>query len=89
MQVNINTSHLVADHPFHPMGVEIPSYLANTLSVPVLLATFFTGCAVILGSTYKLITWRNPNLGRKDLAVALWFTLCGFIHLFFEGQAYY
>lgn len=81
----MNTSDPTTLHPYHPVAAEIPSYLANTLSVPTLLATFFTGCAAILGTAYKLIKWRQPSLSRGNMATALWFTLCGFIHLFFEG----
>ncbi|KAL1881467.1 hypothetical protein VTK73DRAFT_3529 [Phialemonium thermophilum] len=85
----MNTTDTINIHPYHPVGVEIPGYLANSLPVRTLLVSFFTGCAVILGTAFYFLQWKRPNLSRGDVLTGLWFALCGFIHFFFEGYFAY
>ncbi|EXJ61756.1 hypothetical protein A1O7_02186 [Cladophialophora yegresii CBS 114405] len=76
-------------HPYYPTEIEILNFVANDLTVPQLLATFATGCAVILGLTWFLASRFAPRLKKTDKLIAIWFCLCGFIHLFFEGYFAY
>jgi len=80
-----NFSNLITDHPYYPLEVEIASYLANEWSVPVLLGTFSTVCAVILVGTLLGVNKVHPQLPGCEKAAIWWFVLSGFIHLFFEG----
>lgn len=79
----------MTSHPYFPAGVEIPGYVANSLPLPMLLSSFFSGIAVIWAATYVLVTRTRPNITRSDLATSLWFGMCGCIHLFFEGYFAY
>lgn len=75
----------MTSHPYFPAGVEIPGYVANSLPLPMLLSSFFIGIAAIWATTYVLVTRTRPGISRSDIAVALWFGMCGCIHFFFEG----
>ena len=77
----------MTSHPYYPAGVAIPGYVANSLSTPVLLVSFFTGIAAILTTTYLLVTRIRPSISRPDIIAALWFGMCACIHLFFEGMS--
>jgi hypothetical protein len=63
-------------HPFYPIEAEVVGYLANKWSVPTLLALFFGGFAVILGTTLPIVNLMNPRLPKWDKAIVLWFVLC-------------
>ncbi|EXJ66274.1 cholestenol delta-isomerase [Cladophialophora psammophila CBS 110553] len=76
-------------HPYYPTEIEIVNFAANEMSVPELLATFATGCTIILSLTWFLTSSLAPRLRVVDKVIALWFCLCGFIHLFFEGYFAY
>jgi hypothetical protein len=73
-------------HPYYPTEAQIVGYVANSMSVPALLASFAGGCTVIFGITFLLVKRVRPTISRGDLATIMWFVLCGFIHLFFEGK---
>ena len=72
-------------HPYFPPESPIAGYLANEYNTLELVSLFAAGCAVIFGCTFVTVKRVRPNLPVSDLAVILWFVLCGFIHLFFEG----
>jgi cholestenol Delta-isomerase len=76
-------------HPYYPVEAEITGYLANEYGVPTLLAAFAAGCATIFGVTYVLVTRTRRDISTSELLTVLWFTLCGFIHFFFEGYYVY
>ncbi|KIW88191.1 uncharacterized protein Z519_11302 [Cladophialophora bantiana CBS 173.52] len=76
-------------HPYYPTEIEIVNFAANEMSVPELLAAFATGCTIILSLTWFLTSSLAPRLRVVDKVIALWFCLCGFIHLFFEGYFVY
>lgn len=77
---------LVEEHPYFPLGVSLPGYAANTIASPLLVTYFGIGTGIILFSAYSAITRARPSLPKAELATALWWVLCGFIHLFFEGE---
>ena len=76
-------------HPYYPIESEIVGYLANEYNTLELVSLFAAGCAVIFSCTYMTVKKLRPNVPLSDVLVVLWFTLCGFIHLFFEGYYAY
>lgn len=79
----------VPKHPYFPSESPIAGYLANEYNTLELVSLFAAGCAVIFSCTYVTVKKVRPSLPLSDLVVILWFTLCGFIHLFFEGYYAY
>lgn len=73
-------------HPFYPLGVVVPGYVANTMSATVILSIFYATCATILGVAYVLTRRAQRTLTTGETWTALWFVLCGTIHLFLEGS---
>ncbi|KAI1158734.1 Emopamil-binding protein [Nemania serpens] len=75
----------MSPHPYHPLGVHIPAYEANTTPVPVLLAalTGTLGLAV-LGAALAARKF-NPGLSASGLAVFCWFVMNACLHCVFEG----
>lgn len=72
-------------HQYYPTEIEVLGYIANTMSVPMLLASFSGGCAAIFSITYLIVKRVRPSISNGELATILWFVLCGCIHTFFEG----
>lgn len=71
-------------HPYYPLGVEIVGYLANEWNTLELVSMFAAGCAVIFSVTYAILMKTRPNASNSDVAIMMWFVLCGFIHFTFE-----
>ncbi|QPH19706.1 hypothetical protein C2857_004999 [Epichloe festucae Fl1] len=80
---------LIADlgppQPFYPLGVSVPTYVANTMSTSVLLSIFAAGCGSLFLPTYVFATRSRPGISLGEVLIAFWWVLCGFIHFFFEG----
>ncbi|KAB8288841.1 hypothetical protein EYC80_010744 [Monilinia laxa] len=76
-------------HPYYPLHLEIPQYLANQWDTITLVSIFAAGCAAIFSFTYLLVMRIRPRISTADLWTVLWFVLCGCIHLFFEGYYAY
>ncbi|KAL0944845.1 3-beta-hydroxysteroid-delta -isomerase [Colletotrichum truncatum] len=76
-------------HPYHPLDASLPGYAENKLDALAICSAFAAGTITILAPTYKIIRRSNPSLPNGELATALWFVLCGFIHFFFEGYFAY
>lgn len=86
-------------HPYHPLGVAIPGYVANEMATVTILAYFAVGCSLVLGATavvvlkYAVPRYAAGEQGRGgrristgEVATAMWFVLCGFIHIGMEGE---
>ena len=86
---NVTETLVEGNHPYFPLGVELQDFAPNTISGPVLVAYFAAGSSAILATAFALLSRTSPSLRRKDVATALWFTLSGCIHLFFEGYFAY
>lgn len=82
--VNMNDSSV--PHPYFPVGALMADYAANTTPTPVLLLYFVLGTGSILAGALAIARRAQPNLSRENTLTAMWFVLCGFIHLFFEGM---
>jgi cholestenol delta-isomerase len=76
----------MAGHPYNPPGLALPGYMPNQTSVPILLMCFAVGVAFVCSTTSALARTVHPGIGRGKLLTAMWFILCGCIHLFFEGM---
>jgi hypothetical protein len=63
-------------HPHYPLGVEIAGYIANDMSVPMLLACFSAGVAAIWSGAYLIVKKYRPTLSTGELLTFLWFVLC-------------
>ncbi|TQS33992.1 hypothetical protein Golomagni_05644 [Golovinomyces magnicellulatus] len=72
-------------HPYYPIGVAIPQYVSNTMDAFTLVTYFGIGVVSIFVATYVLAIRTRPTIGTGDLLCAMWWAMCGFIHLFFEG----
>ncbi|KAI1371092.1 emopamil binding protein [Hypoxylon crocopeplum] len=72
-------------HPYYPIGVVITGYVAKTLSTLEILGIFTVTCLSILAPTLLYIRRTRPHLPSGDVLTALWFVLCGSIHLGLEG----
>ncbi|KAF4624860.1 hypothetical protein G7Y89_g13309 [Cudoniella acicularis] len=78
---------MTTTHPYFPEGLLLSGgiYVPNTFGAISLVIAFAGGCFFILGTALIVANWVNPNLKTSDRGLILWFTLCGMIHLFFEG----
>lgn len=73
-------------HPYYPLGVVIPGYVAPSMSTLEILTKFTLTCLSILVPTGIYVYTRKSPVSRPDAVAALWFVLCGFIHLGLEGM---
>ena len=77
MMAKLNTSsHLITDHPYYPLEVEIAAYLANEWSVPLLLGVFFSLCGTVVLGTKHMVNKVHPNLPTSEKAVIWWLVIC-------------
>ena len=74
-------------HPYFPIGIDLPGYIANTIPALLLVECFVSGVAVIFLATYLVVKHARPNISNGKLATTMWFVLCAFIHFFFEGRS--
>lgn len=73
-------------HPYYPLDLEFPDYVPNTLSTISILLIFFFTLSAVLAPMHVFIRRYNPKLPLSEVATALWFVLCGIIHLGLEGS---
>lgn len=73
-------------HPYYPLGVAIPGYVAKVLTTQEILAIFIATCLGILVPTFIYIRHARSDLPSSEVFTALWFVLCGFIHIGLEGK---
>ncbi|EJP65814.1 3-beta-hydroxysteroid-Delta(8), Delta(7)-isomerase [Beauveria bassiana ARSEF 2860] len=76
----------VVNYSYYPPNVVIDGYVANTLSTTQILAIFTSTLASVLVPCFLLIRRVRPSIPTSELATALWFVLCGVIHLGLEGH---
>jgi cholestenol Delta-isomerase len=62
-------------HPYYPIGVAIPSYVANEMGTVELLSIFALGCLVILSILWFTLGKLSREIGFWDKMTILWFTL--------------
>ncbi|KAL2179646.1 Emopamil-binding protein [Thermothelomyces heterothallicus CBS 202.75] len=79
----------MASHPYYPPDLVLPGFVPNEIHVPVLLASFAGAASLVIWVTSVLARTIRPGISRADLFTAMWFMLCGCIHLFFEGYFAY
>lgn len=62
-------------HPYYPLGVELPGYLANESSVLSLVGRFAVCWVTVLGIAFLIINRVRPSASRSDRLAFLWFCL--------------
>ncbi|KAI1085079.1 Emopamil-binding protein [Whalleya microplaca] len=72
-------------HPYNPPNIVLEGYVPNSIQVHVLIASFATAALTVFVLTSVLARRVRPDISNGDLWIAMWFMLCGCIHLFFEG----
>ncbi|KAM0556098.1 hypothetical protein ACHAPJ_006087 [Fusarium lateritium] len=81
----VNATGKAPLHPYFPLNAALPGYTVNTMTGRDVVVTFSIGTAAIFAVTLLLIQITRPALSRGAVLATMWFTLCGCIHLFFEG----
>ncbi|KAG6017932.1 hypothetical protein E4U41_004094 [Claviceps citrina] len=76
-------------HPYYPPTASIPSYRPNESSLPRVLITFAALVGLVTGLAYWQTTQSRLRLRPLDKCAAVWFALCGFLHVGFEGYYLY
>lgn len=74
------------DHPFYPLGIALPGYIANEMSTIRILGIFAGTCVAVGLPTLVAINRTRPDLKKREVSTAMWFVLCGCIHLILEGM---
>ena len=77
----------MASHPYYPPDLVLPGFMPNDIPVPILITSFAGAAGLVVWITSVLARTIRPGLGKTDLLTAMWFMLCGCIHLFFEGSS--
>ncbi|CZR52284.1 related to emopamil-binding protein [Phialocephala subalpina] len=80
---------LNATHPYYPLNVSIPGYIANTTEPLALVSVFASSCALVFATTWLIVKNTRPSLSTSDFLTIIWFVMCGFIHLVIEGYYSY
>ncbi len=75
----------MASHPYYPPDLVLPGFMPNEIPVPILIASFAGASGLVVWITSVLARTIRPRIDKTDLLTAMWFMLCGCIHLFFEG----
>lgn len=86
--LNLTTDDVLGSplHPYYPLGATIPGYIAKILTTQEILGIFTATCLSILVPTWLYIRHVRRDLPSSQVFTALWFVLCGFIHLGLEGK---
>ncbi|TWU73546.1 hypothetical protein ED733_003850 [Metarhizium rileyi] len=76
-------------HPYYPPTASIANYVANDSSVTRLIMTFALMVGVVTGLAYWQTIQSPLRLRPIDRFAVMWFALCGFLHVGFEGYYLY
>lgn len=71
-------------HPYYPLGLQLPGYEAPTMPFERVLAIFFGGCAVV----FLVLIACTRSYGKApglERGIACWFVVTGIIHFVIEG----
>jgi cholestenol delta-isomerase len=77
----------MAGHPYYPPDLVLPGFMPNKTTVPILITSFAGAVGFVFWITSVLARTVQPGISRGKLLTAMWFMLCGSIHLFFEGMS--
>ncbi|KAL8359779.1 hypothetical protein RB598_008243 [Gaeumannomyces tritici] len=77
--------HGLGSHPYLPTEAVIAGYAANETPLPKILIKFSLRIVAVLLSSIALSRQFNPRLRLADLLAVSWFSLNGYLHLFFES----
>jgi hypothetical protein len=65
-------------HPYYPLGVHIPEYVANVNSIPSLLGRFFFLWILVVGLAWFTIGYYRPRASHGDRLAFVWFCFSTF-----------
>ncbi|KAK4034865.1 Emopamil-binding protein [Parachaetomium inaequale] len=85
MSVPTSPNASMAGHPYYPPDLVLPGFMPNKTAVPILLMSFAGAAGFVFWTTSVLARTVQPGISKGKLLTAMWFMLCGCIHLFFEG----
>lgn len=69
-------SRMTSYHPYHPVDINLSGkYVENSFSPTILMVTFGTTWALVLGATLFAVRRFYPRLSIKDQGLVLWFIL--------------
>lgn len=74
--MNSSSPLMITSHPFYPLEVEIAAYLANEMTMQVLLSIFVAMIATVILGTKLCVDKVHPNLPGKEKAAIWWFVIC-------------
>ena len=63
-------------HPFYPVDLQMPGYMANTKEALELLVSLMSGLLVILSAIWLSTSRLSPRLLISDKLTIMWFALC-------------
>jgi hypothetical protein len=63
-------------HPYFPLDLELPLYVANEWELVRILACFVIALGTLLAFTIVATKAVNPRLTRRNRATVWWFVLC-------------
>ncbi|KAF9009435.1 EBP domain-containing protein [Cyathus striatus] len=70
-------------HPYYPLDLKLPTFQENTYATEELIGYWLAFIIIV-----PILTWVWISSARKasvvDKLTAIWFIICGCIHLFFE-----
>lgn len=73
---NQPTLHAQYQHPYYPIGINIPGYETNKDPLLTVVVYFSLGLTAILGTVFGLTIYVRPSLSKADRLAILWFALC-------------
>jgi cholestenol delta-isomerase len=78
----------MVSHPYYPLDVKLPHYVPNEKSFVALNAIILGwGLGIIVVANY-VIAFLWPTTSRRERYTSVWFVMCGFLHITFEGKVY-
>ncbi|KAF8541250.1 EBP domain-containing protein [Trichophaea hybrida] len=75
----------MSSHPYYPPTIQLDGYQPNTYSFFTLIGAWIIFFSIITLTTHYLLSTQK-TLSHGEQWTAVWFAICGFIHLFFEGH---
>jgi cholestenol delta-isomerase len=81
--------NLSRQHPYFPVDLELPHYVANTKDVLEILAIFGVVVIVVMTATWLYLRGvrlpAGPAFSFLDKMKLCWFVSCVLIHIIIEG----
>ncbi|SPO02869.1 related to C-8,7 sterol isomerase [Cephalotrichum gorgonifer] len=73
------------NHPYSPANALIPHYAENDRPLALVVGSLGVMLATVGLGSAGLAARVNPRLGVDERWIVGWYSICGFLHCFFEG----